>query len=367
MRSLFLLIPFLGFTYGLVAQQKPVIDSASFYGMVRVHLAAFDKKIQLQENAPRFGVFLKRDINNNLSLQTKFEYGLHVVNGVNFNNDANSTAEFVSNPLNRADVFTTRLAYIAIVHAKWGSLTIGKQWGVYYDIGAYTDNFSLFGGSANGIYAGGTDGGWKGTGRADNAIQYRNRFGRFEMALQTQLFGDYQSFGISGQYSFNNVLTIGTSYNTAKVQDVARKFVKDIGTYSNNFIAGIKYDKNKWYAAGTFSINDDALNTVSSDSAISYPTNGYEILLGYRVNTKWSLEGGINYIDPDSDLARLNDYRLAHYIFGANYFVTPDFRLYLITRISDSKLAFEKNEFDVFAFGLRYNFNLDKKFTKKIP
>jgi predicted porin len=187
------------------------------------------------------------------------------------------------------------------------------------------------------------------------------------MALQTQLFGDYQSFGISGQYSFNNVLTIGTSYNTAKVQDVARKFVKDIGTYSNNFIAGIKYDKNKWYAAGTFSINDDALNTVSSDSAISYPTNGYEILLGYRVNTNWSLEGGINYIDPHSDLARLNDYRLAHYIFGANYFVTPDFRLYLITRISDSKLAFEKNEFDVFAFGLRYNFNLDKKFTKKIP
>lgn len=91
--------------------------------------------------------------------------------------------------------------------------------GVYYDIGAYTDNFSLFGGVSNGINVAGTDGGWKGTGRADNALRYCNRWGNFQLGLQTQLFGDDSSFGISLQYDITKKLTIGAAYNDVKIPD----------------------------------------------------------------------------------------------------------------------------------------------------
>lgn len=345
-----------------IAQQKAIVDSISFYGMLRVHLATFDGKVQLQENAPRFGTFLNRKINDDWTVNAKLEFGLHLINGISFNNDANSSAEFVSQPLKKAEVFTARLGYVTIAHKNLGSLSIGKQWGVYYDIGGYTDNFSLFGGSANGIYAGGTDGGWKGTGRADNSIQYRNQWGGFQLGLQTQLFGDYSSYGISGQYSFRNGLTIGTSYNNSEVPDLVKQFVQGIGNQSSNFIAGIKYSKNKWYAAATFSINDDALNTISQDEAIGYSTNGYELSLGYRLQERWSFEAGFNYLDPDDVLETTTNYKLAHFIFGANYFITPDTRVYLMTRISDSQLALDKNEYNVLALGFRYNFDFGKSF-----
>lgn len=345
-----------------IAQKKTIVDSLSVYGMLRVQLATFDGKVQLQENAPRIGAFLNRSITKDWSVNAKLEFGLHLINGVSFNNDANSSAEFVSQPFKKVEAFTSRLGYVSLIHKKFGSLSIGKQWGVYYDIGAYTDNFSLFGGSANGIYAGGTDGGWKGTGRADNSIQYRNQWGGFKLGIQTQLFGDYSSYGISAQYAFREGLTIGTSYNNSQVPDLVKQFVQGIGDYSSNFIAGIKYDKNKWYAAATFSINDDALNTISQDEAIGYSTNGYEISIGYRLKDNWSFEAGFNYINPNKDFMMQNEYRLAHYIFGANYFITPNTRVYMMARLSDSKLALNKNEYNVLALGFRYNFDFGKSF-----
>lgn len=239
-------------SFQIEAQNSKILDSISFYGMIRVQLSAFDNKIQLQENSPRIGTDLNRKIDDQWSAYGKIEMGLHFIEGVNFNNDANSTVDFVSNPLSRSDVLFSRLVFIGMQHKKWGGLSIGKQWGVYYDIGAYTDNFSLFGGSAHGIYAGGTDGGWKGTGRADNAIQYRNRWGGFQIGIQTQLFGDTESFGISGQYDINKNLTIGTAYNTVKIPPKIQEFVSGISSNSSNFLVGIKYNNGKYYGAATF-------------------------------------------------------------------------------------------------------------------
>ena len=47
----------------------------------------------------------------------------------------------------------TRLGYVAL-QPSWGSLSIGKQWGVYYDVAGFTDWFPLFGGEATGTRTG---------------------------------------------------------------------------------------------------------------------------------------------------------------------------------------------------------------------
>jgi predicted porin len=114
----------------------------------------------------------------------KLEFGLHLINGTNFNNSANSTADFIANPLLKKMCLLP--AYFGIAHEKYGSLTFGKQWGVYYDIGGYTDNFSLFGGSAQWNLCRWNR--WLERNRPqDNAVLYRNSIGPIELGFQSQL------------------------------------------------------------------------------------------------------------------------------------------------------------------------------------
>jgi len=349
----------------LEAQNVKVLDSLAFYGMIRVQLGVFNGKLQLQENAPRIGTDLNRKINQDWEVNGKIEFGVHFIEGVNFNNDANSSFEFASDPFSRTDVLFSRLAYIGMQHKKWGSLSIGKQWGVYYDIGAYTDNFSLFGGSAHGIYAAGTDGGWKGTGRADNAIQYRNRWGNFQLGLQSQLFGDSTSYGISAQYYINKNITLGASYNDAIIPDNVSDYVEGIGENSTNFLAGIRFSNGKYYAAATISANNDSFAKTENNGIISAPTNGYEMSLGYVPNKRWSFEGGFNIIDSQNNVETLdnNNYILRHFILGTNYFISSNTRLYLVGRYSNSDYARVKDSYNVLALGFRFNFNYGKKFN----
>ena len=61
------------FSIGLFAQKQPIIDSLSFYGKLSVHGALFDDEVQLQQNSPRVGVYLEREIIKDLSVIGKIE------------------------------------------------------------------------------------------------------------------------------------------------------------------------------------------------------------------------------------------------------------------------------------------------------
>jgi predicted porin len=349
----------------LRAQERKIVDSVGFYGALPIQLAIFDKKFELQENGPQLGVALSRDLPNNWHIRARLEFGLHLINGTNFNNSANSSADFIANPLMKKDVFTSRLAYFGIGHDKWGSLTFGKQWGVYYDIGGYTDSYTLFGGSANGIYAGGTDGGWKGTGRADNAVVYRNHIGPMDVGLQSQLINDQNSYGVSLQYHMPMGLSLGVSYNNAAVTSPVNKFVVDIGNRTSNFIAGVKYEKGRFYGAFTYSVNDDAIVVVDTGLAVSFPTRGMETFLGYHLNDRFSFEGGFNYIKENTDRTVFKGhYHLLHLILGVNYHITPETKLYLMTRFTSGNNAEYIDNVNAFAFGFKYDFNFGWKRTE---
>jgi predicted porin len=362
MKKLLLFSVTIFYGYVLFAQQKSTLDSCNFYGAMPIQLAIYDNKFELQENAPLIGAEFYRRLPQKWSVNAKLEFGLHLINGTNFNNSANTSADFIANPFLRREVFSSRLAYFGINHETYGSVTFGKQWGVYYDIGGYTDNFSLFGGSANGIYAGGTDGGWKGTGRADNAVVYRNSIGPLALGAQSQLFSGQRSFGLSLQYLTKFGLTIGTAYNNGAVVSPVDKFVVDIGSRTSNFIAGAKYDKEKFYAAFTFSSNDDAIVVVDTAKAVSFPTYGYELSLGYHLTNHLSFEGGFNLIEErESRTAFAGNYHLFHLVLGAHYQVTPETKLYLMTRFSSSNNSEYVDDVNAFVFGFKYDFNFGWK------
>ena len=79
----------------------------------------------------------------------------------------------------------SRLGYVGL-DTGIGSFAWGKQWSAYYDVAVFTDQFPLWSGVATGAFAAGTDGGVSGTGRSEQALQYREARGPVSVALQMQ-------------------------------------------------------------------------------------------------------------------------------------------------------------------------------------
>ncbi|MDG1398548.1 MAG: porin [Polaribacter sp.] len=355
-----ILIIFLGNI--VLAQEKFEIDTLNFYGKLRVHTAVFDDVIELQQNSPRIGVNFRSSLSKNLYLNAKLEYGMNLVEGSQFNNDANNVIEFASQPFVKKETFSSRIAYVGVSHDRWGAITIGKQWGVYYDVASYTDNFTVFGGESNGVYSAQTDGGWKGTGRADNAVAYRNKFNNLSIGFQTQLFSANTNLGLALEYDFTSHFKLGFAFNSAKINDAFKDFIEFERVDNNNYLFGAKYKKNNFLAALTYSLNQDefALLDTNDDSfrIIAYPTHGIELFTSYFFNDKFEFQGGFNRIhDKEKESFFNGDYTLMHYVVGLNYHINKNAIIYSSARIGDSNLVNNAKDSNVFLVGFSFNFS----------
>ena len=342
------------------AQDGKILDSINIYGKLRVHASVFDGTLELQENSPRVGTSLSRNLDNGFQAFGQLELGVHIIEGTEFNNDASTSSEFIKDPFKERDAITSRLAILGIRHAKYGSISFGKQWGAYYDIAAYTDNFVVFGGSASGTYAGNSDGGWKGTGRANKSVLYRNEFNNFSLAVQSQLIGGSHNYGASIQYKTPINLLIGAAYNSAEIREEYRNFITDIGSNSSNFILGLKYAKNKFGAALTYSLHDDEFIQLDESTVISFPTYGLESLISYQHSNKLTVQAGFNYMKETSKNSYFNtEYKLMHYILDINYYLDDYVKIYMSGRIDDSKSVLDTRTHNVFLIGFSYEFNFN--------
>jgi len=351
---------FLQIVFVSQAQDEKILDSINIYGKLRVHASVFDGTLELQENSPRVGTSLSRNLDNGFQAFGQLELGVHIIEGTEFNNDASTSSEFIKDPFKERDAITSRLAILGIRHAKYGSISFGKQWGAYYDIAAYTDNFVVFGGSASGTYAGNSDGGWKGTGRANKSVLYRNNFNNFSLAIQSQLIGGSHNYGASIQYKTPINLLIGAAYNSAEIREEYRNFITDIGPNSSNFIFGLKYAKNKIGAALTYSLHDDEFIQLDESTVISFPTYGLESLISYQHSNKLTVQAGFNYMKETSKNSYFNtEYKLMHYILDINYYLDDYVKIYMSGRIDDSKSVLDTRTHNVFLVGFSYEFNFN--------
>ena len=347
----------------LIAQETVVLDSINFYGGLRAHVAIYDEQVEVQNNSSRIGFYLNRRIVNGVAGFGKLELGTNLVQNNNtFNSDA-ATFPDESFYNETQPAFTTRLGYIGL-QSKYGSIAIGKQWGVYYDVTAWTDLFWIYGGKASGTYNTNTDGGTEGTGRAENAVIYRYSAERFSLGLQAQFIGEKQNYAASAVANVTDQISVGAAFNTyAPTQDIL-DLVGGSKTHANSFVVGFRYKTDKLNLAANYDFNQSE-SQFPGDTVVAFPANGVELYANYFLLPKLSVVGGFNYLKPTSTPEIIDpDFNLLLIMIGAAYYFVPDFLAYTEYKIDLGTDTGGNKPANVFAIGFRYNFDFGKSKVK---
>jgi len=358
------------------------------YGSFRGHFAFYNEEVEMQENGSRIGFELGVK-----SGKTRFYAGSELQlnmfkGGVSFNADANTSGGFlVAEAPQDQQVFATRLGYLGVDLNKWGNVSVGKQWGVYYDVTSYTDKFNVFGGQASATYVGKTDGGALGTGRADQALIYRNKLGPVSVGAQVQartgVNGHFlDGFGISAQMNILKELKVGAAYNQAYLNDnlVNTGAVLGLTAQPAYITAGASYTGKKLELGAVFATqtNGDVSQGFADvpgqgivTPTVVYDAIGFELYGKYKID-KISLIGGYNLYNPDTEDISLptgekpisEDYQREYIVLGIEYRPVPTAYFYSEFRISSGKTALGLDELDVLTMGLRID--VDRLVTKTI-
>jgi outer membrane protein N len=276
------------------------------------------------------------------------------------------------------DTTWLRLGYVGVQHESYGRFTIGKQWGVSYDVGGVTDYFEVFGASAQGTYNFGTDGGFSGTGRAEQAIQYKVNYQNISFGAQYLVSDDVistdnttgdadgfsvkfnDSYGFSVIYQAPYDIGLGFAYNKAQISLVA-----DVDQIPNP-IQSPKVDDELITAHMTYRtygslglhvalVFTDMTNHETNDAGkVMNQSNGIELMSTYRFDNDISLVFGYNSLKDKSNtiISGYNNYHLNYYILSAKYHWDEDFYLYIESKIDDSTLVGEESSLAENATGL---------------
>lgn len=380
-KTYFILLSFLGFTLSLSYAQSPkdsVEVSLEPYVSLRGHLAVYDEQMELQENASKIGMRLSAG-NNRVSFIAGTEVQLNMFKGSSsFNVDGDLAGGFlVVQPSQTQQVFGNRLGYLGIDLHKYGTVTFGKQWGVYRDITSYTDQFSVFGRRASATFIGGTDGGEGGTGRADQAIIYRNHFGPVSLGAQMQARNSNKSrfidgYGLSSQIQVTKEFLIGLAYNRAFLNEPLINNHQVIGLTGNPvyFSFGTKYNSDKidfgfiliHQKNGDFTQGELVHPTLGTlKPTVVYDANGAEVFGKYKFQ-KYALLLGYNLYVPETNITSIpvgNDlpinskFRTSDLISGIIYQPVRPVQIYAEQRVSFGRTALGKKEPSVFTLGLK--------------
>lgn len=357
------------------------------YASLRGHVAVYDNKMELQENASRIGMELNIK-KGNFGFIAGGEVQLNMFKGgTSFNVDGNLSGGFLTlESAQTQQVFGNRLGYLGLDLGKFGTLTIGKQWSVYRDVTFYTDRFNVFGARASATFVGGTDGGEPGTGRADQSIIYRNRLGPLHIGGQIQAKGRnngkfLDGFGFSLQYEFRDGLFMGMAYNRALLNDDLVNGGKVVGltgqpTY---YSLGAKYigrivdlsvvgilQRNGDFSQGSYWDPTYGMMPVTA----VFNAKGLEVFGRYKFQ-KFSVQTGYNLYVPDvkyienTSIHNIDGgFKKNDIIVGISYSPFKFTQIYCEQRLSMGKTVTGERERSVFTLGLRID--LSGGFSKKI-
>ena len=148
-------------------------NSVTVGGFIDARVINTQGETEVVNGASRINFDFKRQLKNGWQAFALLEWGVNPVGSsdiVYSNRFESIQDEFLYN----------RLGYVGLKHADYGQVTLGKQWGAWYDV-VYNTNYSLvWDGNAAGVYTyNKDDGAVNGTGRGDKVLQYRNTWGDF--------------------------------------------------------------------------------------------------------------------------------------------------------------------------------------------
>ncbi|EDR7525679.1 porin, partial [Salmonella enterica subsp. enterica serovar Oranienburg] len=230
-------------------------NKLDLYGKVDgLHYFSKDKGDDGDQSYVRFGFKGETQINDQLTGYGQWEYNIQA------NNDED----------NGTKGNATRLAFAGLKFANFGSIDYGRNNGVIYDIGAWTDMLPEFG---NDTYEG-TDNFM--TGRASGLLTYHNTdfFGlvdglNFNLQYQGKNGGPKESnngrgdaknqngdgYGMSVTWEGDDGFGVGAAYSSShrvKGQRADDAPGNAAGKRAEVWTAGLKYDANNIYLAATY-------------------------------------------------------------------------------------------------------------------
>ncbi len=263
----------------------------------------------------------------------------------------------------------TRLAFAGLKFGDYGSIDYGRNYGVAYDIGAWTDVLPEFGGDTwtqTDVFM---------TGRTTGVATYRNNdfFGlvdglNFAAQYQgkndrtdvTEANGD--GFGFSTTYEYEG-FGVGATYAKSDRTDGQVAYGKSkfnaSGKNAEVWAAGLKYDANNIYLATTYSETQNM--TVFGNNHIANKAQNFEAVAQYQFD--FGLRPSVAYLQSKGkDLGVHGDRDLVKYVdVGATYYFNKNmstFVDYKINLIDDSKFTKTAgiDTDDIVAVGLVYQF-----------
>ncbi|MGK7246210.1 porin OmpC [Buttiauxella agrestis] len=284
----------------------------------------------------------------------------------------------------------TRLGFAGLKFGDYGSFDYGRNYGVVYDIEAWTDMLPVFGGDSY-TY---TDNFM--TGRGNGMATYRNNdfFGlvdglNFAVQYQGANEGSNGAFdqegtnnghntinsqngdgwGLSTTYDFGMGFSAGAAYASSDCTNEQQTGSLAGGEDADVWTVGLKYDANDIYLATMYSETRNMTPFGDVDGFIANKTQNFEVTAQYQFD--FGLRPEISYLQSKGkDLmgdvynnSDWNDKDLVKYVsVGANYYFNKNFSTYVDYKINlldgddDFYTATGISTDDVVGVGMVYQF-----------
>jgi len=162
---------FLAPTVSAIEIYKDDKNAVEIGGFIDVRVINTQGETEVVNGASRINFGFSRELTHGWNAFAKLEWGVNPVGNsdIVYNNRFESVQD---------EFFYNRLGYAGISHDKYGTITIGKQWGAWYDVVYGTNYGFVWDGNTAGVYTfNKDDGAVNGVGRGDKTVQYRNTFG----------------------------------------------------------------------------------------------------------------------------------------------------------------------------------------------
>ncbi|WP_312314725.1 porin OmpC [Atlantibacter sp.] len=283
----------------------------------------------------------------------------------------------------------TRLGFAGLKFGEYGSFDYGRNYGVVYDVEAWTDMLPVFGGDSY-TY---TDNFM--VGRTNGVATYRNTdfFGLVDglnFAVQYQGANEGNSgeqegtgnrgnsnirkdngdgWGLSSTYDFGMGFSVGAAYASSDRTNDQERASTAGGEKADVWTVGMKYDANNIYLAAMYAETSNMTPFGDNNAYIANKTQNFEVTAQYLFD--FGLKPEVSYLQSKGkDLARdgriasnYDDQDLVKYVsVGTYYFFNKNFSTYVDYKIN---LLDEDDSFydaagistdDVVGIGMIYQF-----------
>ena len=371
-------------------------NSMSVGGFIDVRVINTQNQTEVVNGTSRINFKIDRKLKQDWKALGLVEWGVNPVGSsdIIYNNRFESIQdEFLYN----------RLGYAGLSHDKYGQVTIGKQWGAWYDVVYGTNNSFVWDGNAAGVYTySKDDGAVNGTGRGDKLIQYRNSYNDLSFTLQAQLknsefytcdvsditeqecetlwnAGDTAAqqvefnytFGASVTYTPTDMLTLTAGVNRGEFDltygDGTTQNVEDL-IYGAGIMWG-RVDQKGLYVAAN--INKNKNHDTDNLGRLIKDAIGIETFASYRFDNDVRpfiaynvFDAGDDYvIQPNFNTDPNDVFKRQFAVIGLHYLIDEDTIAYIEARKDfsdfesndkDQQAQMEQSEDDGIAFGFRY-------------